>query len=168
MKSTPAGEAITLVSPVNASPLDYFAKACARCHGPNGSAYGESFGEGLTEHELVEVVDEMAIGPANWPLNEEELDVQVAFHRSMLRKTPFIVWNYREGNTLRGEVLPGSRVEIESESGIVEARINHDQWQATLPDGWAESRITLRAIHSQGRTEVQLASHAFSHHEPLD
>ena len=55
--------------------LEYFNKNCARCHGTNGSFYGDDFGKGLDDAHLREAVDSMAKGPGGAPIDAHDLTV---------------------------------------------------------------------------------------------
>jgi cytochrome c553 len=89
-------------------PMAYFASNCARCHGPHGSAYGDTFASHLTDDYLKQVITDMANGPGNAPLQPPELDAQVKYHRAMLDKAPLIFLTQKSDTQLAGEVTPGS------------------------------------------------------------
>src|SRR5690349_11244383 len=43
--------------------IAYYDDSCRRCHGPQGSFYGPELGKGLTDKQLIKIVDDMANGP---------------------------------------------------------------------------------------------------------
>jgi hypothetical protein len=143
-----------LVTPLEHQPLAYFQNHCERCHGPWGAFYGDSFGEGLSEDELKEIVDEMAAGPAGAPLEGEELAGQVAFHRSLLAKAPFLVFE--------GEVTPGSEVRLTWPGGELAAEVEDFRWTLELPSD-LDQKPALIAELDGATTRLDPTRTSFSH-----
>ena len=77
-------------TPDGFAPLSYFAANCARCHGPNGSFYGDSFARTRDDASLRQIVHDMAFGPAQAPIDDAKLEVLTAYHRSLIGKKPFL------------------------------------------------------------------------------
>ncbi len=74
------------------SPIGTFENACARCHGSQGSFYGEAFAN-LEPEKLKQTVKEMMEGPAFLQPTEIEIDAMVAYHKALAAQSPFIVIN---------------------------------------------------------------------------
>ncbi len=70
-------------------PLAYFAAHCQRCHGPEGSRYPDDLAS-RTDAELKDAIREMAEGPGAAPLGEGGLELQLALHRAIRAKEPFL------------------------------------------------------------------------------
>lgn len=93
--AAPVPAAVTLadlaaaVVPLDLAPVSTFEQACARCHGPQGSFYGEAFAE-LPPAELREVVHDMMVGPGFLSPTEPEVDAMTAYHRALAAGEPFI------------------------------------------------------------------------------
>ena len=104
--------------------LEYFNKNCARCHGTNGSFYGDDFGKGLDDAHLRDAVDSMAKGPGGAPIDAHDLTVLTAWHRALRDKKPFVSIVKAEpkdgGWILSGEISPGAQLQINGETVPVE------------------------------------------------
>ena len=153
-------------APLGHAPLEYFAAKCARCHGPFGSFYGEDFGRNRSDAALHKVVKEMAEGPAGAPLAGRELDAQVAFHRALLAKEPFVAWTGQSGGEIAGEVSPDTTVSARVKGVEVPAKVDDTRWRLTLPAGTAASDVTVVARSDATSTTLALKDAAFSHGTP--
>jgi hypothetical protein len=154
------------------APLAYFSSNCARCHGAYGSFYGAEFGRNLTDAKLRQVVHDMAAGPGNAPLEEAQLDVLVAYHRSLIDKKPFLVVNAAtaelDGSTLlRGETSPDSTVTLRWEGGSAPAMVEGDTWRATLPAKASINKAEVVAKKNDLETTLEIKDGAYSHRAPL-
>jgi hypothetical protein len=122
-----------LNSPTGFGPLSYFQDNCARCHGDYGSAYGEGFGKHLADAQLEKVIDDMAFGPGNAPLQPRELAVQVAYHKAMIAGQPFATVTKitidGANAILEGEAPPDTAITV---TGIPATMEGHS-WRATVP-----------------------------------
>jgi hypothetical protein len=122
-----------LNSPTGFGPLTYFQNNCARCHGDYGSAYGEAFGKHLTDAQLEKVIDDMAFGPGNAPLQPRELAVQIAYHKAMIAGQPFVtvtkIITDGANAILEGEAPPNTAISV---TGIPATMDGHT-WRATVP-----------------------------------
>ena len=139
--------------PTEFAPMAYFNQNCARCHGENGSFYGDEFAKDKTDAQLHEVVQEMAQGPAQAPLSPAELDAVTALHRAWRDKKPFVAIVKREktdaGVQLSGEISPGATLEINGEN----VEVKGSQWTICVPPG----ALKLRATKGQATTELDAA-----------
>jgi len=117
------------------APITYFEDNCARCHGSNGSAYGPEFGKHLSDAQLTKVIDDMAVGPGNAPVNARQLDVLVAYHHAMIARQPFVAVTKTtptgEQLTLEGEVTPNTALTV----GNTVATVDGTNWSVTIPKG---------------------------------
>ena len=141
-------------------PIGYFNANCASCHGDYGSFWGDGFAAEYGADELREIVAEMAAGPGFAPIHGAALDVQTAYNRSLTAAAegPFVV-AYRDGDSLAGEVTPGSTVTLETDAAEVAATVEGHSWQAT-----AAGVVAVRADNAGRTTRVELTGEiAWSH-----
>lgn len=131
-------------------PITYFNDKCGKCHGNYGSYWLEGVIAGLDEKKLREVVDEMAAGPAQAPLEGAALEAQVAYHRSLADERPFIT-AYLEKDALAGEVTPGSRVILVMDGREVPATVEEHRWQSQARDA-----SSIRVQKDGKNTELDL------------
>ena len=131
-------------------PISYFNDRCGSCHGNYGEFWGGGFAAELDDHELRDIVDEMAAGPAQAPLEGAALDVQVAYHRSLVNGRPFITAYLHEGS-LRGEVTPGSRVALIIDGKEQPATVEKHTWRSNVAKATA-----VRATKGKETTELKL------------
>lgn len=135
--------------------MQYFDVNCARCHGPQGSFYGKEFGRHLSDEALTKVVHEMAEGPGNAPLKEDELKIVVAYHRSLIRGDPFISITARDNGILHGEATPASHITVDGKP----AQIEGFTWSA--PEG-----NILIAERDKKKTTLRVRDR-YSHQKPI-
>lgn len=140
--------------------IAYFDANCARCHGPGGSFYGEGFGKTGVEN-LREVVDRMASGPGQAPIEGEALDREVAYHRAMIDKKPFVAVTDARG--AKGEVTPGSKVTVSTGAAEIVAKVEESTWTAELPAGTKLSQLTITAEKDGKKTVLKPAEKMYSH-----
>jgi mono/diheme cytochrome c family protein len=132
-EAKPAVEARPAVEFARVGPMAYFVASCQRCHGPHGSAYGETFGAHLSDEYLRETIKAMAEGPGASPLDDVGIAEQLRYHRAMIEKSPAIFVTERSGATLRGEVTPGAKVTARLADGsTVEAAVEGFTWKIDL------------------------------------
>lgn len=154
---------------VEFAPLDYFEKRCASCHGPYGSFYGDSFGAALSDARLREVIHEMSEGPAGAPLKASELEAMTAYHRSLIRRQPFVVVTGIRDNILSGEVSPGSRILLIDQGKRVPVSIEGHTWEAELPGGRPSFERSVLYVTGKGKAvTLRPGEHRYSHIQPLD
>ena len=90
-------------------PLAYFAAHCQRCHGPEGNRYPEDFPT-RTDAQLRESIVEMAEGPGGAPLGKGGLELQLALHRAIRAKQPFLQISGGENGKALGYASPGAKI----------------------------------------------------------
>ncbi len=140
------------------APLAYFDQNCARCHGENGSFYGDTFAQGQSDAQLREAITEMAEGPGQAPLNAAQLDAVAAWHRALRDKKPFVVVVKSEkveaGVQLSGEVSSGATLQINGE----DVEVKGTQWTFCVEPG----AVQLRATKGEVTTELDANAAAFA------
>jgi mono/diheme cytochrome c family protein len=118
-------------------PVQTFADACARCHGPEGSFYGEAFAS-LDGQELEEIIHEMMVGPAYLSPSAADVAAMTAYHRALAADEPFVaIVDPPAPNVLRQKDLseqiridasPGARIQIDrSDDAVVIAAHRGDK-----------------------------------------
>lgn len=141
------------IAATNFAPLDYFSTSCARCHGEYGSFYGDTFGKNLNDAKMLEVVKEMADGPAQAPLTPPNLKVMVAYHTALRDGKPFLCVVSSEktatGWKLSGEVSPDSTL-LWNEKNI---EVKGHKWELEVP---ANGPFILRATKKEVFQEINL------------
>lgn len=105
----------TAAGPV-VGPIAYYIDKCARCHGDVSAAY-VGVDHPKRGKALEQVIDDMAYGPAQSPLDPEGLKQQTALHEAMFGKTPFVWIDPTPGARVTGEALPGTTVTFEPAGG---------------------------------------------------
>jgi len=152
-------------------PVSTFSQSCARCHGPRGSFYGDTFGE-LRGEALREIVEEMMAGPAGLRPTHAEVDAMAAYHRALLADQPFVVVTNAaaasagQAGALRGEADPGAEVAVTAGEEVLEVKRDGVSWSAALPAGWSgEAGPTLAITATRGDAQTRLAfpAEAWSH-----
>jgi mono/diheme cytochrome c family protein len=165
------GDASTRYAPLGLEPMKYFAQSCERCHGPHGAFYGAEFGKNLSDEKLRQFVHDMAEGPAGAPLKGEALEAQVAYHRSLVQKTPFVVVTKLSNETLRGEATPNARISVCWQNGAtrneVQATRDGDNWSAKLPSNIDMKTVQISAQMGEVKTVIKLADE-YSHRAPTE
>jgi hypothetical protein len=157
-----SGKPISSTRPVQTAPIQYFETNCSRCHGSYGRFFGDEFGKDLSDKQLRETITDMAAGPAKAPLQGEALDAQVAFHRALIRKEPFLVWTGASKTALWGEVTPGSKVQVKFGKMTVGASVKENRWRVDIPKG-ASAQAVITARLSGKQTVLDLSKSAYSH-----
>ncbi|MDP8243240.1 MAG: hypothetical protein P9L94_04100 [Candidatus Hinthialibacter antarcticus] len=156
------------VEPLSFHPIEYFEFNCARCHGSYGSSYGDTFGEGMTDAELIEFVDDMAAGPGQAPIEGAELNAQVAFHRSLVKDLPFIAWTGWDGETLSGEVTAGSSVTVKVGNEILDATVRDEKWSLNSTQlKPILGSLVITAERNGATSQLKLSESAFNHASEL-
>jgi hypothetical protein len=115
-------------------PIEYFNLNCARCHGEDGSAYGEGFGAGYDEEGLRQIVREMCEGPGAAPIHGEEFEAQVALHQALAQGLPFaVITTFLPGHVI-GECLPGTEVNLCWPGRSQAAEVSGRNWSVVAAD----------------------------------
>ena len=140
------------------APLAYFNANCSRCHGENGAFYADNFAHDRDDASLREIIDEMASGPGQAPLNPAELDAVAAWHRALRDKKPFVIIVKSEKNgdnwQLSGEVSPGAALQINDKT----VEVKGVEWTETVAAG----AIKLRATKGELTTELDANAAAWA------
>ncbi|MBN1361733.1 MAG: cytochrome c [Sedimentisphaerales bacterium] len=162
----PAAQAVDL-QPLSLPPVSTFEDACARCHGPEGSFYGEGFAE-PAGRELKVVVREMMEGPAFLTPSATDVDAMVAYHRALAAGEPFLcVTAYQPATATApgrwvGEATPGAWVSLymASAPNTGTQTDGRGYWEIALSPG---RRPTLAADNDGKTTLLNLAYAQWSH-----
>jgi hypothetical protein len=118
------------------SPISTFEEKCSRCHGSQGSFYGEAFAN-LEESKLKQTVKEMMEGPAFLQPTETEIVAMVDYQKALAKKMPFVVIkkveNKTDGILILGETLPESVLTYAQNKTTFPIEIDADgNWKLTL------------------------------------
>jgi hypothetical protein len=157
--STPAG-------PVKTPPVSYFNDHCASCHGPGGQNYGPTFGQNLTDAALHQKVKDMAEGQGQAPLTDADLNAEVAYHRALILKQPFVAWSAVETGQISGEVSAGAAVSASAGGKPLKVAQKGTMWAINL-DGTKAEDVTVSATGGGGTTTLPLAKASYSQSAPL-
>lgn len=144
-------------------PISYFDDHCAKCHGPQGSFYGDDFGKNLKEGALHKVVDDMCRHQGEAPLDGADLEAEVAYHRAMIAKEPFLAITKITSMQISGEVTEKSVVRVKFKRSTIWAIVNNTAWKTAIPRGEKPADAVVTAILDKRSTVLRLASSAFSH-----
>jgi hypothetical protein len=142
--------------PLTVGPISYFEDHCARCHGSYGSGY---LPESMQRHDaagLKKLIRDMAAGPAQAPLEEADLDAQVAYHIALLNQSLFITITERTATTLTGEATPGAILHLKTGDRIVDVPLDEFAWSLSL-EGVNSAEAILILENSSGRLELPLS-----------
>jgi hypothetical protein len=148
-------------------PISYFEDRCARCHGPQGSFYGDDFGRKLSEDALQKVVDDMCRVQGDAPLKGLELEAQVAYHRAMIAKEPFLVVTRTKDGELAGEVAEKAVVSVKYRRISVTAEVKATSWKSRVPKGEKPEDAVITATLGKRTSVVRLSKESFSHSRPI-
>jgi hypothetical protein len=114
-------------------PISYFQARCARCHGPYGSFFPDSFR--ATPPEVVaKKTDEMCRGQGGMALAGADLEAQIEYQRSIQRGRVFVAVISVDGGEMRGEVTPGAAVTLVGQERVP-ASVEGHLWHCVLPKG---------------------------------
>ncbi len=147
--------------------MTYYDQSCANCHGPHGSFYGPTLGNDLTDAALVLKCRDMAKGPGNSPLEADENLVVTAYHRSLIRRTPFVSVTGVADGQWAGEATAGSTVTLRFNGRSVAATLDGWNWTATVPAGTEPKAVVIEAVLGGKSTELHPATAAWSDTTPL-
>jgi len=147
--------------------MQYYDDNCAHCHGPQGSFYGPTIGNDLTDDGLIAKCHAMAVGPGAAPISDDENLVLTAYHRALILRTPFLSVTDISANQWSGEVSPGGKVSIHFGNSTIEAAVTGCNWKATLPVGTKLSDVSIQVDLHGKQTTLKPALSAYSHTTPL-
>jgi len=171
----PLDEAPKVEVPHSAAPapafatLDYFEQKCARCHGNYGANYTDSI-KTIQPTALHDVLHDMAAGPGQAPLDENQLEVLGAFHRSLGDGKPFVSITKieREGaaTTLSGEATPNAIISaVQAAQSTLATRDGHN-WTLKLNGVSDLSVLKIQAKIGEATNEIAPQETMFSHAAP--
>ncbi len=122
--------------PLKNSPVTYFKAHCARCHGTDGGMYDDGFDKKISDKDLRDVIDRMATGPGQAPIDGIDLDAQVAYHRAIGSHLPFLAWTAQKGQTLSGDfTLSGEKLTAKLGKKKLPIQEKDRIWTLILPKG---------------------------------
>jgi mono/diheme cytochrome c family protein len=153
--------------------IEYYQNHCSRCHGYYGMNYDLNSLQKRDDASLKTVLHDMAAGPGGQPLDDAQLEVVTAYHRSMIKLQPFMsvtkIETVADGVMLSGEATPEAKIEIKNGDGSTLATrdaANEYQWQAKLPIGAEAGKLQVTATLKEVVTTVDLAESKYSHSQP--
>lgn len=144
-------------------PIALYEKACANCHGPNGSFYGPDLGKGKTDSQLYKAIQDMADNQGQIELSPVEVEAVTAYHRAIIKREPFLAVTERTAATLCGEATKGSAVQVTVAGKPQQVRVVGFQWSATLK-GEGPILITAHRKNKSATLNPDKATH--SHPKP--
>jgi hypothetical protein len=147
--------------------MDYYDTSCARCHGPEGSAYGPSLGRDLDDKGLIKVVRDMADGPAQAHLEEPDVLTETAFHRALMLGTPYLSVTSIKGDEWSGEVMVDAKVTVTFHGKTITAKVTDWNWTATLPPNTDRAAVTITATLAGKTTTLHPAEATYSSTAPI-
>jgi len=134
--AAPASQPATAPSLLGYRPITYFQDHCANCHGDYGSTYDPAFNAKLSDAQLAGAIRTMAEGPGRAPLTEEQVRVQVAYHRTLGEAKPFVtvaeVRREADALHLSGDVSPEATVRVTVGERTIQAEVTEHEWTAVL------------------------------------
>jgi mono/diheme cytochrome c family protein len=175
INSRAAAPASPATSPTTASTsapafaaMAYYDQNCAHCHGPQGSFYGPTLGQALTDPQLSKAVNDMASGAGNAPLAPDQLPAVTAFHRSLVMRNPYLsVTQMQDDGKWGGETMPDAKVVIIIGEKRIEATSDDSGWSAQLPAGTKASEVKITAELNGVMTTLEPAQEGYSNSQPL-
>lgn len=166
--SAPAASTPVKKTPAPAfAAMKYYDQSCSNCHGPQGSFYGPTLGNDLTDDGLVKECYDMAAGPANAPISEQENAVETAFHRALIMRTPYLSVTEIKDGKWAGEVMPDSKVTLTVGDKKIDAKVTGWNWTAEVGAGTKAKEVTVEAELKGKTTVLKPAEAMHSHNTPL-
>jgi hypothetical protein len=153
--TTPVFAAPPTSQPVE-GPITYYNNNCNRCHGQVDNAYADSHNPPKGE-ALKKIIQEMAEGPAQAPLDEAGLAEQVKLHEAIFGGGPY-VWMPLKLVTTPYETIPGTRIVFATERGDQPVKVT-DDGKFFLPAGRGmfkaerNDKTFLKQISTTGTTQ---------------
>ncbi len=147
----PRGEEVVALVPVlGEGPITFFGSHCASCHGEYGTIWPPGFLEGYAAGDLRSKVADMVKVRTGREGEARTVDALVAYLRSISDEGAFVAITGSSPGSLSGEATPGSRVEVITEDGPREARLEGHRWTgpagrgAVVEKGARRARADLR------------------------
>lgn len=119
-------------------PVVTFETSCARCHGPHGSFFGDTFAD-LNDEKLHEMVTEMMRGPAQLQPRDRDIEAMVAYHQAMREHLPFAsinnasAWAAGQDKSIMGECTPDTKVHLRKGATAIPASMDGLTWKISQP-----------------------------------
>jgi hypothetical protein len=113
-------------------PITYYEEYCSRCHGQFGTGYLPDMGKRLSDDALRRIIKDMAEGPAAAPLDDAQLEAELAYHRSFLDGTPFIARVSETDAEHTGEVTGGSALSVDVDGNAQPIPVNGQTWKLSM------------------------------------
>jgi len=160
--SAPIGVATSQTAPAFVA-MAYYDQNCAHCHGPQGSFYGPTLGNDLTDTQLLKAVNDMARGAGNAPVTPDQLKVETAFHRSLIMRNPFLsVTQMGADGKWTGESMPDAKVVVLVGRQQIQATMEDWNWSAQVPAGTKASDVKISAELNGVTTRLNPALSTYS------
>lgn len=141
------------------APIAYYDEHCSRCHGQFGTGYLPDMGKRLNDDALRKVIREMADGPAAAPLDDAQLEAELAYHRSFLDGTPFIARVIASDADQAGEVTRGAALRAEVNGKSIPPSADGQTWKLPALIGASAKLIAER----EGKRTTLDPGKPFSH-----
>ncbi len=145
-------------------PIVQFERSCARCHGPQGSFYGQEFAD-LEPQRLRQIVEKMMRGPAGLEPGAVQIDAMVGYQQALHQNVPFLVINnaasFACGHdpVLRGEVTPDTLVQCRAAGRVIPVQVEDPAW--TLA-GAPRPPFVLTAVADHRQVSIDFPSQQWS------
>lgn len=147
------------------APVSTFESSCARCHGPQGSFYGASFGK-LPDAKLKKFVKDMMKGPAGLDPTQADIDAMTAYQQAIAAKVPFIfisaIDTLKTGVQFSGECMPENRLLLITGKDSLEIQIDQEgKWQSQSVK--PSSKISFLAMNGNDTVILDPLKSKWSH-----
>lgn len=161
--AAPTAKAYALAFPA----MTYYDQSCAKCHGPDGSFYGPTLGNNLTDAQLIAKCRAMEAGPASAPISERDNQAVVAYHRALIMRRPFVSLTQLTKGQWGGEASTDAKVTVHVAGQSIPADSTDWNWVATVPPGTNPADATIEAQVDNKTTTLHLGQSAYSDTDPL-
>jgi len=161
--ATPLSKSYVLAFPA----MTYYDQSCAKCHGPEGSFYGPTLGNNLTDAQLIAKCRAMEAGPAGAPISEQANQAVVAYHRALIMRRPFVSLTQLTSGQWGGEASTDAKVTVHIAGRSIPADTTDWNWIATVPPGANPADATIDAQVDNKTTTLHLAQSPYSGTDPL-
>ena len=151
--------------------LDYYGNHCARCHGIEGANYDTQSLKKRDDASLHQVIKEMAAGPGQAPLEEEQAKVETAWHRALIENQPFVsvteIVRADDQIQIKGEATSDATILLSCitapDAPQVLAVRDGVTWSAQLPANVDLSTLQVLAERGDVKTTLKLDGDGYSH-----
>jgi hypothetical protein len=143
--------------------ISLYDKACVRCHGPGGSFYGSDLGKGKTDAQLRKMVWEMCVAQGGLTVSQREVDAMTAYHRSIMKREPFVEVTAVTPAGISGEATPGTKLQLAIAGRDIPVTMTENRWSATLD---TTKPITITATWSGKSIRLPVKLGTFTQQQP--